>query len=78
MASDDEFTNAAGEDGRMFVSVVAAHEIANLVSGLAGWAVRVHGDVVAFVKLVTTNLTSQVACTECDPGEVAAIALEAV
>ncbi|MDB9235533.1 hypothetical protein [Halorubrum ezzemoulense] len=78
MASDDEFTDAAGEDRWMFVRVVAAHEIPNLVGGLASWAVRVDGDVVALVEGLTTDLTPRVTCVECDPGEVAAISPEAL
>ncbi|WP_164932762.1 hypothetical protein [Halorubrum amylolyticum] len=78
MASDDEFANTAGEDGWMFVRVVAAHEIANLVGGLAGWAVRVDGDVVAFVELIATDLAPRVARSERDKCKVAAIGPEAV
>ena len=78
VASDDEFTNAAGEDSRMFVRVMAAHQIPNIIGGLAGWAVRIDSDGVAFLEGLTTDLTPRVTCIERDPGEVAAIGPEGV
>ena len=69
MACEDVLANTAGEDGRVFVAVRSAHDVADRVRGLAGGAVGVGGDVVAFVEWLATDLADWVVGVEWDAGE---------